>query len=143
MAQVDNGGWFGDVALRGIDFGPGRWHRRGIEGRPDVLAERVAALLLLAVTRKRAADRAAASPLGSQPSNYHRILSYLGSVLLCLAAKAETRRVARARKPPAREPDVCGGERCGPHELATDVAEPLSSRATRDHRVVVLPASSA
>lgn len=50
-------GWFRDVALRGIDFGPGRWHRRGIEGRPDVLLERVAALLY---TRKyESTDRAA------------------------------------------------------------------------------------
>lgn len=48
MAQ---GGWFRDVALRGIDFGAGRWHRRGIEGRPDVVARRGAAAAAV-VTRK-------------------------------------------------------------------------------------------
>lgn len=39
MAQVGQRGWFRDVALRGIDFGPGRWHRWGIEGRPRRFAE--------------------------------------------------------------------------------------------------------
>lgn len=51
-------GWFRDVALRGIDFGAGRWHRRGIEGRPDVLLERVAALLY--TQKYESTDRAAA-----------------------------------------------------------------------------------
>lgn len=53
---------------------------------------------------------------------------------------------ARARSclPPARESNVWPKRALrASHELATDVAEPLSSRATRDHRVVVLPASSA
>lgn len=31
-------GWLRDVALQGIDFGPGRWHWRGIEGRLCVAA---------------------------------------------------------------------------------------------------------
>lgn len=89
-----------------------------------------------------------------RPSNYHRgsALSYLEapscSALLSPRRGREEAHGwyrARSRKPAARESaDVCGGERCGPHELATDVAEqPFGSRATRDHRVVVLPASSA
>lgn len=72
MAQV--GGWFRDVALRGIDFGAGRWHRRGIEGRPDVVARRGAAV----VTRKYTLRLTV-----HQPFNYHRgsALSYLRPAL--------------------------------------------------------------
>jgi len=44
-----------DAALRGIDFGPGRWHRRGASprGHRDVVVANIAAALLPPPLRRR------------------------------------------------------------------------------------------